>query len=785
MYEHVKRNSNFIRLVVVKDGYASEGLIKRVGDLFRKNDPEWEKKTRWQQFIGAAKHRDKVRFNSFDEIESYVKQLNDPKDKKVNSIIFNGKEYTSVDLDNINFKEDLSLTTKQIDVRSWKDLEKIFNLIKKYQADEGVNLQFGFVTIDSLMSLYNQAYKPFRFKGGWSNILAQLQYLEKLLMRFNYGFIMRNYLDTWTQLYSELYKDFGVFGAFKNRKQIVRIMGLTHDVYNIYKDVSEERLLSLLEVKTAYDKMLSLLLKKDNVTNEEVLTITENFYIIKDRLKNYIDGAEAIKKEDVKKRIETRLIKAKEISQRLEGIGNYILNVVIGVKDIKDLDNIKVTSKFKNVKALKNITYNIALQESVAFLGDTRFAEYFTLYDSLKFNPGETNLYRQRINKRLEKYKTTLDSNGQPVYSADYEDLKKILFEVSAFMQTNAQVDVYRQETFEYLRNIVEERKLNDFNDTETRTFKEVYDEIEKEKNGLFNKGLLGLVHKGYKYTYSDLNANIENVGRIAGYLLDRQLRGYTFQEAVNSSLKRFFNYGLRSPLEMQLLADIPYLSFPVRSLTNWIDRILDPRMSVLLSDIIDGVYGQYTDDDGEYSPFELFEMQNGWLRIYNGVGIRLGFGLFDVQKLLSDPGRSLLDRQRPLLRGLSKFLETKDVLQSIRQLAIAGPISNVLNKLPVREQLTQGPLAPFVSKNKNPIIPLSSGILPLYTVPDYEKYTPKRYRYLYGSNGRWAKYENIYRDWFTKYGTMRKPRVNPYSLVKNTKWRQYVRYRRSRVALR
>ena len=65
----------------------------------------------------------------------------------------------------------------------------------------------------------------------------------------------------------------------------------------------------------------------------------------------------------------------------------------------------------------------------------------------------------------------------------------------------------------------------------------------------------------------------------------------------------------------------------------------------------------------------------------------------------------------------------------------------------------------------------------------EFEKYTPKKYRYQ--NNGRYAYYENIYKDWFNKYGRMRKPKVNPYSLVKDIQWQQYVRWQRYRYLMR
>ena len=58
----------------------------------------------------------------------------------------------------------------------------------------------------------------------------------------------------------------------------------------------------------------------------------------------------------------------------------------------------------------------------------------------------------------------------------------------------------------------------------------------------------------------------------------------------------------------------------------------------------------------------------------------------------------------------------------------------------------------------------------------EYNQYTPKKYNYLYNSNGRYKYYENIYKNWFNKYGRMRKPTVDPVQLVKNIKWQQFVR---------
>jgi hypothetical protein len=140
------------------------------------------------------------------------------------------------------------------------------------------------------------------------------------------------------------------------------------------------------------------------------------------------------------------------------------------------------------------------------------------------------------------------------------------------------------------------------------------------------------------------------------------------------------------------------------------------------------------------------------------------------------------------LLRAVQTLVVKKDFLQSIRQLASVQLIERIANTVTgasdallgtnLRESIAQTPILKDSLTTKTPTLGNTlRGIF--YDINEYEKYTPRRYRY--PSNGRYAKYENIYKDWFNKYGAMRRPKVNPYSLVKDIQWRQYVRYRRSR----
>ena len=199
------------------------------------------------------------------------------------------------------------------------------------------------------------------------------------------------------------------------------------------------------------------------------------------------------------------------------------------------------------------------------------------------------------------------------------------------------------------------------------------------------------------------------------------------------------------------------------------------------MSDVIDGMYSQYADDDGQYDEYTRYQINNGWLPITKKWGIRFGNGAFDVQNILNDTTSVISQRTNPLLRGVQTLLETKDLAQSLKALAITSVITRVLNGVSglsgTRSIIQRTPIINNLVSDK----PSSPGttVSFLYDINyDYKKYTP--YKYRYPNNGRYAKYENIYRDWFNKYGRMRKPKVDPMSIVKDIQWRQYVRWRQS-----
>ena len=188
----------------------------------------------------------------------------------------------------------------------------------------------------------------------------------------------------------------------------------------------------------------------------------------------------------------------------------------------------------------------------------------------------------------------------------------------------------------------------------------------------------------------------------------------------------------------------------------------------MLIDDIIDGVYGQYADEDGQYSMYEQFMIKNGWIPITENMGIRAGSGVFDIMNLLTNTPENIEQRRNPILRGLQKFIETGDLQQAAKQLAVVGRVNSWAQHATLGAyKASTGKYTAGTSSLRN-VLPTAT-----FTYNEYEKYTPYKYR---NNNGRYIWYENIYKNWFNKYGRMRKPTTDPVQMVKNIQWQQFVK---------
>jgi hypothetical protein len=352
-------------------------------------------------------------------------------------------------------------------------------------------------------------------------------------------------------------------------------------------------------------------------------------------------------------------------------------------------------------------------------------------------------------------------------------------------MNTAATADYLKKDRFEMLPSFFENYRGHTDKDFSNKSYEEIKDIFNKQKGGWIR-------YLNPNYVYNRVNTLIENSARITNFYYNLMIYNKTFDDSVLSSLKSWFNYGMRSPLEQRILADIPFVSFPIRSINNWIDRVMSPKYWRFMSDFIDGWYGQYIDEeDKDYDEFMKYQIRNGWIPISKNWGLRIGNGAFDIMNMLYNTEESLKSRLSPLLRSVRTLVEKKNVFEAFNQLAISGFVSRIANTITgTSDLLSQSNLRK--SAGEVPLLQQFLDTRPAtigttlrgfsYDIKNYEKYTPRRYRY--GRNGRWAKYENIYKDWFNKFGRMRRPTNNPYRLVKNIQWRQYVRYRQSQAIL-
>ena len=166
--------------------------------------------------------------------------------------------------------------------------------------------------------------------------------------------------------------------------------------------------------------------------------------------------------------------------------------------------------------------------------------------------------------------------------------------------------------------------------------------------------------------------------------------------------------------------------------------------------------------------------------------------------QLLTDTTGQIEQRKGPVGRMISAvgdYLLSKDrdkqklLSDVIKQSAITGFAARGINQITamnpeMRSGISNMPVTKDILDTRQPKSNVQGVVKAMSATywyeSDYQKYTPKQYDYSQG-NGRYKYYENLYKDWFTKYGRMRKPTVDPYSLVKTTQWKNYVRWRRQR----
>ena len=198
----------------------------------------------FQKIIHGNKHFKAIRFSSLKELKEY---------KDV--IKLGGRPYNKVSEAVQGMLGDfISPTMKEIKIVKLQDLIDL----AKY-AQENPNFLIGFTDLNSFMEASEQAYMTPRLEGPFENLLGMLQVATKLFMRLSGGFIVRNAIDTYNQLFSQMYMQKGLFGMITNSGRVLELMSRSNEILDIYEALSEERLLTqtaILKAKEDIQKVL-------------------------------------------------------------------------------------------------------------------------------------------------------------------------------------------------------------------------------------------------------------------------------------------------------------------------------------------------------------------------------------------------------------------------------------------------------------------------------------------------------------------------------------------------
>ena len=742
-----------------------EGLLKGINDYAKKDEQQWREAHPDDK---PKQIKENIKFKSVKELSNFFEQIEGKYETEgiENKFKLNNKEYIGVEkgTDISLVEKYLTPTLIEYDIKNANDLKEFY---KQYL--EG-NYKLGITNTNDFMEAMDTSFVPYKLNGKFSRVISKLNNIEKTLMRFSVGFIVRNAFDTMYQTLSNMDRELGYKGSYLiNFQAAHKLLKQSEDIFNIYQQLSEERLLTLTEIQMNYKQLKELV----SVGEQSLPHILDRLDLIIDKLNTYADCIESIQGSE--SMIRTMSNKARYAKQLINSL---------------QLTKKEISTNYNKDLILKNKS----LENAITFLMNIQFAEYYKLYD------GYTNKYGQytkglRVDSSTEYNETTKElripySKIRHIIEKqkDIQGFENMLFEVSALMNTQAEQDYLKEKQYDvlntlmnnYLSNVATENNDTYIRDIENQlSLEDVQKEINKAKANY--KGDLAAwfaKHNNFDL-YEHANTLIENRARIIGFIFNRNMYGHSFDTSVSNSLKNWFNYGLRSPLETQLMYDMPYISFPIRSIRNWSDRILNPRFAVLMDDIIDGVYGQYEDEDGQFNEWIKFMIANGWLPITNKFGIRMGNGMFDVLSLLNNTSGYIEQRRSPLLQAVSKLIDTQDWKQAISKLAIIGATTKAANIISPKN---------ITYKNgevtlKNKTIGNSMSIFFDYnnyndydtynTIGNYSKYTPNKYKLI--NNNRWIKYENIYKEYYTKYGKRRSQSKDPYDIVQQIKWNRLV----------
>jgi DNA polymerase III epsilon subunit-like protein/uncharacterized protein YkvS len=241
---------------------------------------------------------------------------------------------------------------------------------------------------------------------------------------------------------------------------------------------------------------------------------------------------------------------------------------------------------------------------------------------------------------------------------------------------------------------------------------------------------------------YMGIGTEIEQVGRLHGYLLDRHLYGRNHDEAVTNSLKRHYDYSDQSPAEVWATLIFPFHAFPTRNAMFWSGIFQDASQIRTMHNLITALWGSVDEEDKD-SDYIQNAMINGYVPVGNTL-IKLGDSRASAFGLFLNPQNEVSGRLNPLIR------------EPINQLAGKG--SKGL------DILRNVPMARFIPEIKTASQKLRQG------GSIHKSIAPSVFGTMFRQDNQpyYDKYKNIYRNLYTVKGKMRTPSTDAYYRVRS-----------------
>lgn len=230
---------------------------------------------------------------------------------------------------------------------------------------------------------------------------------------------------------------------------------------------------------------------------------------------------------------------------------------------------------------------------------------------------------RDEITKKVEKgraYKYASDSEKNKIIQELYEEEIAMLVEVDKFSQTSATTDLPK------FMDMMNEGALAEATNLPRKAFRYLAAENPVMKTNM------------------NIASQIEQTGRLHGYLLDKHLNGVGHDTAIARSLRRHYDYSDKDMLEIYATLMFPFTAFPIRNMMFWAEEMQDAVKSRRYTATIDALWGSQDVEDNEYLANAKVQ---GYIPVGNtlikigdsrGQAWRMGTGFFDVASQRMNP---------------------------------------------------------------------------------------------------------------------------------------------------